>query len=61
MVGSALACLRVLGAVNQGKSFAIYRRLSAPATFFDGHPDGKIPTAACDCFEIQLLAGAGDN
>jgi hypothetical protein len=31
------------------------------ATFFDGQLDGKIPTVVCDCYEIQFLAGAGDN
>ena len=39
-------------------SIADYRH---QATFFYGHPDGKIPTAVCDCYEIQLLAGAGDD
>jgi hypothetical protein len=31
------------------------------ATFFDGQTDGKIPTAVCDRYEIQLLEGAGDH
>jgi hypothetical protein len=43
---------------NPSPSIADYRH---QATFFDGQPDGKIPTAVCDCYEIQLLAGAGDN
>jgi hypothetical protein len=43
---------------NLSASIALYRH---QATFSDGRPDGKILTAATDCYAIQMLAGAGDN
>jgi uncharacterized membrane protein len=43
---------------NLSASIALYRH---QATFYDGRPDGKILTAATDCYAIQMLADAGDD
>jgi hypothetical protein len=43
---------------NLSASIALYRH---EATFSDGRPDGKILTAATDCYAIQMLADAEDD